>query len=786
MLKGTVYFFLLGICITHFLPYPIAHFFSFLLGLIVLIVIGFFFKKYNWVIRLLALLLALVLVKITAQRELDERIAFSPSTLKTELEATLQEVQPKVGYQVLYFNHLEFEDAQFANITDLRLTSNRLLDFEAGQRWRFKAVLKSPVGSSSWGAFDYEKWLIANDIDATGYIDNRADMVLLSEDKALSFSRQWQRYWQEKLALDSNEVSAQKAIIYALLTADRRYLTEQQWQQFRDTGTSHLMAISGMHIGFIALIAYLLAKLCGRLFIYFSLPQVGLCFQLLSSFVIAVIYGVLTGWAVPVQRAVLMLSIAYLFSLSGLRMSPLYVLALIAAIVLVISPMAVLDVGFWLSFIAVAAILLILTSSGLRKHRFTFIEKAKASFSLGLRIQWGLSLLLLPVTAFFFGYLPITSFAANLIAIPVISLIIMPSLFLLLVSSYVSDALFNLLLNSIESILKLLEYYLYYISQLDIGFDFSPTALEFFLITALMLIIWILPNIASKSGGAVILLLLMLAPRDSQLADGEFKLVTLDVGRGLSHVVQTKQHLLVYDLGEKWGSSSATERIVYPYLQYRKLSKIDRLVISHNDSDHLGDLDFLLAKVQVGETLPGNALPQYPQFKSCHHAQNWHWDGVEFIWLKTQLPDDTTNDASCVLLIKSTKGSVLLTGDITKKRERLIQQQYKNIAPIDVLITPHHGSKTSSSEAFLNWLKPNYAISSADIYNRYKHPAKKISNRLERLGITHLQTGKLGSIELNIKDEIEVISHRQQQPRWWRFDFEQVLEHQTLNMIHSD
>lgn len=779
-------------------------------------------------LSLAAAALAAGLCWLSAERSLDERLAFSSQKQTLIAEVKITDIERKPFYRVLYAKVLAVQPVEadhqhmpeFVNddrpepaLSHIRITTGHEANFQVGETWRMPLKVKAPVGSLSWHSFDYERWLITKDIDALASLSKKPKPEgvlkrLKPADKTLS--QTWRNYWQQTLDLNrlaehqETEQQPVRAILYALLSADRQFLTDRQWQVFRDTGTSHLMAISGMHIGFLALLMVLLVKGLG----WFIVPLAQLRWQLLAAFAVCTVYAALTGWQVPVQRALLMLMVAYVVLAMGWNLQPSTILLSIACLIVAINPLVLLSLGFWLSFSAVGLILLVVTHRRRYPNDVCFDQVTAWQRVLrGLRaafiLQLVLSVGLLPLTLLFFGVLPSTAFFANSIAIPWVAIIIMPLLFILVLLALVSwQRGFDAILSLLEWLMQVLMSLLNGLSDLGLSMSFS---IDFSTSLALMFCLFLAWLIRSWPVRALCLALalgVLLFPYNSTLKMAEFEVTALDIGKGFAAVIETQNHQLVYDLGEKWGSSSATERMVLPYLQGRRLNPIDALVISHRDNDHLGDLPLFLQQIQVNTLYSGSTLAEEDlgikgakiggqtegqtvdeqssetvgiPVTACDQSANFHWDGVDFIWLSAPLADDKLNNESCVLLLRSAYGSVLLPGDIHKNQEQQLITHFYELAPVDVLFVAHHGSKTSSSQAFIDWMQPQLAISSANLFNPYGHPAKPVVERFEKRGIEHWQTGRTGSIRLRFAQEgLETRHYRDDYPHWWRLSVDRL------------
>lgn len=480
----------------------------------------------------------------------------------------------------------------------------------AGEIWQFVVKLKRPHGLSNPGGVDVEKNLFQRGIRATGYITKHPDNRLIKQTYTLNLLRQ-------KL---SEKLDPYSGLIKALTIGVQQDITNQQWTVFRKTGTSHLMAISGLHIGLMAGFAYLIFNFLWRRFeilcLYLPAQEAGMLFSLLFG----LIYACLAGLSIPTQRAVMMLAVFSIARLTRQLTSLWQAWFISLGLVLIINPLSILNAGFYLSFFAVALILYAMD---------TRLNPKGLWWKWG-RMQWVVSIGLIPISLFFFKEASLISYIANFFAIPFVGLIIVPaSLFNLLVNS---SALFWL----IETGLDILYRFLLFLSQLEFAsFQYSNLSFYHMLLTSMSVLILLIPRFfVSKLFISACLLLPIIF--NTQIPKPELKeawLDLLDVGQGLSTVVRTKNHLLVYDTGPKYGDWNAGDRVILPYLNYFNLSKIDKLMITHADSDHIGGAFSLLKNIQINE-IKTSAVYLFKKYKAktnvCLSGDHWEWDGVQF------------------------------------------------------------------------------------------------------------------------------------------------------------
>ena len=648
-----------------------------------------------------------------------------------------------------------------------------------GDAWRLLLRVKPPHGFSNPAGFDYEKWLFNQRIIATAYIRNKQSLNNDKSSKAdhLRVNHRLPEF-DQSATIDSMRLdlgshinerlaeSAYRGIITALATGDRRTISPQQWAVLKKTGTSHLMAISGLHVGLVAAIAFFLFR-----FAWTIVPGLPLLFPahkaaVIAAFLFALFYSLLAGYSLPTQRALLMLALLSISLLSDRRVKPLNILSLTMLVVLIFDPLSILSAGFWLSFSAVTMILYI---SLYRQQNTGRIAKAVTS---AIHLQWKLSLMMAPVTLMFFQQIPLAGPVANLIAIPVVALLIVP-LVLLASLSYLLVGSGLLEKNLYQLAEFLLQYLWNYLDLMAIATDampFSPghSATAFAGLIFTVLIVLLAAGLIIRRLALVGMLVFFL-PYQHGLRQGEFRMIVLDVGQGLSTIIMTDRHTLLFDTGARFSEQfNAGDAVVLPVLKSLSTRKVDTLIVSHGDNDHSGGTEAILAGINVQKVISNEKIPGSNVFP-CLAGQQWQWDGISFRILH---PDSrmtrSGNNGSCVLQIQSQYGSVLLPADIEAEAEQEIILRYPERLISKVLIAPHHGSKTSSSETFIEAIDPELVIFPAGWMNRYQHPAQTVRRRLEERGISSMITGECGSISVRVGPAgINVESWRQSNQMIW-------------------
>ncbi len=630
-----------------------------------------------------------------------------------------------------------------------------------GERWRLVVRIKRRNGFANPGGFDHEAQLLRQGIGATGYVRNDDRNRRLQPARTAYVVLRARAWLAERIgAAVGNEPML--GILQGLAVGETQAMSVEQWTVLAATGTTHLMAISGLHITMIATLA---AWLGGRVVRWPGAQHLRLTAihgQVVCGGSAAMIYSILAGLSVPTQRTLAMLCIAFAARAVRREIGVGWIMGAALVAVLLVDPFAPLAVGTWLSFGAVGVILL--ATAGRRGREGTIGNFA--------RVQIAVTLGLLPVVAAAFGSISLVSPLANALAVPLFTLIIVP---LVLVGAFLAA----LWLPSGAVVLECAAYLL----------RFTWPGLEWFATWPLAL--WHLPQIplsahAAMLFGALLLVLPGILPvrlaatvlclpallwRPESLRQGEFDLTLLDVGQGLAAVVRTRSRVLVFDTGPAFRSGRDTgELVVLPYLRSQGIRTIDTLVISHGDLDHQGGMESIAQGLRVRRWLAGPSVaPRGRTVEICMRGQQWSWDGVRFEVLHPAAGiSGSDNDSSCVLRIAGSGGSALLTGDIQREGEEAIVSA--GLAQTDVVVAPHHGSRTSSTPALVEATDPSWVLFAAGYRNRWGFPKEDVVERWRENGARTLATPQSGAISLVVSAAgiTEPGEFRRDHPRYWR------------------
>lgn len=629
--------------------------------------------------------------------------------------------------------------------------------FKLNELWEVEAKLKRPQNLGNPGHFDYKGGLDARHIHWTAYIKGKRrgiDEPQNTDHFAGHFTDYFTGNFTGRFSLiilrfreSISEKLGQlipdpntRAIVEALTLGLTGHMDKSLWDLFRRTGTTHLMVISGAHISLVAGIAYWLFKkmwcLIPRLCLYLP-AQISA-----GAFAVLIIFGycLIAGFAPPAQRAFLACCFVMLCHFFGRRFTAWQCWRYALLLIVIWEPHVVLFPGFYLSFLAVATLI-----SSSQRIRYRGIKKAVC-------LQFACLFGLMPMTLYWFSYAALTGVVANMIAIPLVGYLLVPlSLILVFVSIFFNQPAWML---PVDSLAKLLLGYLHWLDQfsyLNLSLSLTDACFLFALMLAFMLFFFIPTRIFSPV--AIVLLLTIFFPNYSHIKPSEAQIDVLDVGQGLSVVISTVNHTLVYDTGMKFfqGSDMAQMAII-PYLEKKQVKKIDMVIISHPDLDHRGGLASLEAKYPI-TTFVVNEVSFYHRGHNCHKYPAWTWDDINFRFFPIREKFQSTNNFSCVLQVSNRTGRILLTGDIEALAEAYLVNNYREQLKSEILVIPHHGSKTSSTKAFIQEVSPLFAIISAGFDNRYHFPHQKTLETLASVQAKVQNTMNCGMVTVKLSKD---------------------------------
>ncbi|RUR06994.1 DNA internalization-related competence protein ComEC/Rec2 [Legionella sp. km772] len=612
--------------------------------------------------------------------------------------------------------------------------NNPSLQIHAGEEWQFNAKIKKPRNFRNPGSYDYVTSLQIKHIAWVGYVIPKHSHLIKSSASASWLS--WREQLSQQLAGLINNPH-HLGIIEALTLNISSHLSQEDWTLFRRTGTTHLFGISGEHIALLSgLFFWFFRKLWSQNAAFCVLIPAPAIAGLLS-FVLAFLYACLAGFAPPVQRA-LIGCFFYSFSYLGLqRLTPWQVWRYALLAVLCIEPHAVFMQGFYFSFLAVVCLLI--------THQRWRHRGYKGNLALQLSCLIGL----MPLSLYWFSYASINGFIANLFAIPLVGFIIVPlSLILLCISSFSWSWLIATPLNWSINLLMMGLKGVQYFDQLNISWGLTSIELTLPLLGALLL--FVLLPIKPFRSLALLWLLLPFFPAKEVINAGEALIQVLDVGQGLAVSIRTKHHVLLYDTGDQYfQGSDLGAMVILPFYEYLGIKKIDALVVSHPDKDHLGGLKSIEASLPIDQFIVNNPN-YYHRGRNCHDYAPWDWDGIHFRFFPILKQFKGKNNNSCILQISSSKNSLLLTGDIEQEAEDYLVSTFGSQLKSTLLLLAHHGSKTSSSYRFLFEAAPQAAIASLGFANRFHFPHGKTLATLKALNIAFYRTDECGMVTIKL------------------------------------
>ncbi|MCP4596832.1 DNA internalization-related competence protein ComEC/Rec2 [Neptuniibacter sp.] len=613
------------------------------------------------------------------------------------------------------------------------------IEVKSGQQLSVEVRIKPPHGLINPEGFDYERWLFVRGVDATGYV--RRFIEVEGEDQLSVHTL------REKINIHIQNQHPEvrtKALLSALITGDKQALSQEDWESLRNSGTVHLAVISGLHIGFMAFVGWWLGRVVG--FIFRSSIQ--RTFHYLFSLALAGGYVLVAGAELPAQRAYIML-VALL--VSGWRLFYLdhwsrWWTAVTA--VLLFSPLAVWEVGFWLSFTAVALLI--------------WLGQWRLNWREGVKLQGWLLLGMLPLYILFFSGVSLIAPVINLVAIPLVSVLV-PLEFLNLSLSLIG---LDWLVPIVEWLTVIFWWLVDSASSFSWSFiEVSPSSIWVLLLLCVAVFILLMPKgIVPKSLCLFFFLPVLVGVNTEQNEEDQFQAWVYDVGQGLSVLVEVGDYRLLYDVGIAYRSGgNAFERAVQPHLKAKRVDSLQHVILSHDDIDHVGGYQAVKEHYHIEQLI--TSFPKGESSGYCRKGDHWRVGEVSFKMIAGSVGRDD-NDKSCVLLVENRNCRLLLPGDISKEQEARLSIDGK----IDWLVAAHHGSKTSTSSKFLQRLRPENVIFSAGYANHFNHPHPDVVQRVKQHSTRIFNTAVDGAIVLKGSSQSGCVTQtiRKDEKRFWR------------------
>lgn len=614
---------------------------------------------------------------------------------------------------------------------------------QPGQRWALTARVRCRHGLANPGASDRELGLLRQGISATGYVLANAAPVLLADATGARPIERLRRRVADGIARALPD-GPSAAVLQGLSVGVRGSIPDGLWDAFAATGVAHLMAISGLHVTGCAIGALALLRLARRLPGVKRIPG-WIWFESVSVVSVTAAYAWLSGASAPALRTLAMVSIAAALRLSRRHWPLSEALALAAACLIAADPLSVTSAGLWLSFVATATLLALTPEAAGWTGRV-------AAFA---RAQTAILATLAPVLAAAFGRVSLIAPFANAIAIPFFSLLLLPPVLLATLLQLAADRAAAPVWRGLAALLDPLWPLLLAVAQWPLA-DWAPARQPGVLLALSGLIVFLALAVplAGLRAAAAAMLVAVLAGSPARSADS-WTLTVLDVGQGLAVVVETRRHVLVFDTGPHWrGGGAAAEVSLLPYLRARGIRRVDRLIVSHADQDHAGGKATLAAALPVATSA------------ACRRGQRWQWETAQFEVLHPPPGMEAgDNDASCALLVQGPGGRALLLADPETEAESLLREQ--SIAA-DVVLLPHHGSRSSSGPGLVAGVRARLGIASAGFGNRWGMPHAEVVARWRAAGTTVLSTAEAGAITVRFDRRGLRVATARGERRWWR------------------
>lgn len=718
--------------------------------------------------RLLALLLACLLLSFAWG------VFYSQQAVNQWLPEAKEGEAIVVSGHITDFPRPSDDDWQFDFLPDawqgkIRLTAKAMPEHDFPSfscRYRLRVKLKQPRGLLNFNQYDYQAWLLQADYVATGYVQ----VVEACDPLVPNVFLRWRQHINTALAAAdlSNYASS---TLSALLIGNYAGIDSVQWRVLRDSGTIHLLSVSGLHIVLVAVLFHFLVRCLVRFAVFPLHYWPADHWASVAALGAAIFYALLTGFSVATQRSLIMVAVAVLQRIvyGKFRVSFIFLLSLV--LVVIVNPLSMLSVSFWFTYLATAALLL--ASNGAEQRDLSWIYRY---FFEPLRLQLTMFLVMMPVLLFVYGRVSLLSLPLNLLAVPWVSFISLPcgfaALILMPVSRYLSNMALQIAGWSLDVYWRVMQDVLRCLGEWQLqmgGIRFTTLLLS---LSGVCLLCFGRRYQRWRFLGLVLCVCLFL-PQTMPVPEKAVDVQVLDVGQGLAVILRTRHHTLVYDTGDKHSERfDAGRDIVATALRNWRIPRITMLVISHADSDHAGGREGLLSEIAAQQKWSGTPDQLHDrEYFPCSAGMHWRWDGVDFQVLypiENSRSAVSDNNRSCVIRVDAGGRRLLLTGDVEKNGEQQMLNAGTDLRA-DILVAPHHGSKTSSSSALLSAVGAKTVVVSAGYRNRFHHPARAVSERYTHMGMTILNTAEVGAVQIRLStNEIQIKKALCEQSVFWR------------------
>ena len=757
--------FVVGCAAALYWPWPLDIATWFLLFLCLTGVAGVLFPRLVWCGGFVA---GLAWTLLQSQDVLSQRLPQSLAGQAVVLVGTIASLPEQSTHRVRFLFEVQTIEDASGGVHDLpmRLRLNwyrNAAQVVPGEQWQLSVKLKEPYGFANPGGFDYETWLFSHRIGGTGYVRDTEWNRRLRDAQAHYFAR-LRHHLSRKFAEYSNHLQY-AGPIRALAIGDRGGMSDAQWSVLRGTGTNHLLAISGLHIGLFSGFVFFLGRIGWSLLPCLSTRLPARYFATLLAMVAALGYAGMAGFSLPTQRACIMLCLFLSGTLLGRQWRISLILAVTLFAVLLRDPLSLLAVDFWLSFLAV--FIIVHLCSGRQGSRWS---RGQSMYRM-LRLQFLIPLALAPFLLFWFQEFAAYALLANVVAIPVVGWLVVPLVMLACFVLLCLPTLAEPLLVWVDTILTFVFSWLSVIGQWPHAVWSHPApSLWSVVLAGIGMLLLLAPRALPARGLGVFFFLPLLVPVRHVPPPGYFHLHLLDVGQGLSAVIHTQKHVLVYDTGDAWSSRfDAGSSVIVPFLRKSGLCNVDVLILSHADRDHTGGAKRLVESCPPAQLL-SNASFADPVPKPCVAGAEWVWDGVHFSILHPATAEGPSdNDHSCVLRVRQKDMTVLLPGDIEALGEKhLLATTDDSSLHAEVLVAPHHGSRSSSSLAFIEAVQPQIVLFPVGHRNRFHFPDRTIMDRYRKTGARLYSSAASGSLWISRDNGLlKVQEYRRARQRFW-------------------